>query len=76
MAQIGARCAYSECWQRQLVVISRHMLLRDALEFGRTVKHHAFSKRSNLRSLSAEDHLASLLCISLIIKGLHLVNVS
>ncbi len=30
------------------------------------------SRRSNLRSLSAADHIASLHCISLIIKGLHL----
>ena len=30
------------------------------------------SRRLNLRSLSAADHVASLLCISLIIKGLHL----
>ncbi len=30
-------------------------------------------RRSNRRSRSSEDHLASLLCISLIIKGLHLM---
>ena len=29
-------------------------------------------RRSNCRSLSSEDHVASLRCISLIIKGLHL----
>ena len=33
-------------------------------------------RRSNLRSLSFVDHVASLLCISLIIKGLHLTKVS
>jgi len=32
--------------------------------------------RSNLRSLLSVDHVASLLCISLIIKGLHLTKVS
>jgi hypothetical protein len=32
--------------------------------------------RSNLRSLFSVDHVASLLCISLIIKGLHLTMVS
>jgi hypothetical protein len=33
-------------------------------------------RRSNLRSLFSVDHVASLLCISLIIKGLHLTVVS
>ena len=51
---------------------------RDARRFTRAKFLSVISlrSRSNLRSLFSVDHVASLLCISLIIKGLHLTAVS